>query len=162
MGACITSRCQPLRRRSDSGITLVEMLVVLAVIAVAAGVVMLRFPGNAGTTPATEAVALALALTTASDQALTSGRPRSLDWAEDGYRVLHWLPGSGWVAEPGTVRALAPASALTRSDGAAAGPVLIGTDALTAPATFTLGTGTAAWVVAFDGLAARAQPEAAP
>lgn len=162
MGACITSRCQPPQRRRDAGITLVEMLVVLSVIAVAAGVVMLRFPGNAGATPATEAVALALVLTRASDQALTSGRPRSLDWGQDGYRVLHWLPGSGWVAEVGTERALAPASALTRPDGAVAGPVVIATDALTAPAIFRLGTGTAAWLVAFDGLAAQAMPEAAP
>ncbi len=153
---------QAVRRRTEAGVTLVEMLVVLSVIAVAAGVVMLRFPASPGSTAATEAGALALALTQASDQALTSGRARSLEWSADGYHVVAWVPGSGWAEEPGRQRRLAPAIALARSDGGTNEPVLIGTDALSAPASFQLGTGASAWRVVFDGLAAEALPLAAP
>lgn len=145
-----------LHRDAQAGITLVEMLVVLSVIAVAAGVVMLRFPGGSGNTPSAEAAALALVLTAASDQALTSGRARALDWSATGYRLLEWLPGSGWIESAGSQRTLAASSALASDTGAA--PMVIGSDALTAPASFTLGSGAAAWVVAFDGLAAQPIP----
>ena len=152
---------RPAQRGTEAGVTLVEMLVVLSVIAVAAGVVMLRFPAGTGSTVATEAGALALTLTRASDQALSTGRARSLEWSADGYHVLAWVPGTGWTEEPGLQRRLAASATLARSDGGTKAPVLLGTDALSAPATFRLGTGAAAWRVAFDGLTARALPLAA-
>jgi len=149
------------RRNIQAGITLVEMLVVLSIIAVAAGLVMLRFPGQRGTDVAGEAAALALLLDAASTQALATGRPRVLVWQADRYALMQWLPGSGWQTQDGTSRNLSADAALSRSDGGTAA-LVIGSDALTPPARFAIGSGQAAWLVAFDGIGATALPGAAP
>ncbi len=84
------------RRGAEAGLTLVEMLVVLAIIAVASGAAMLSFGGDGGPRAAdAEARKLAIALQRASDDALVASRPASMAWTAEGYAVAgaaHLVP----------------------------------------------------------------------
>ena len=80
-------------RRSclDSGITLIEMLVVLAVIGVATGATMLGVNASDRSSRAqSEAVRLANNLSLGVDEAMVSGTPLALIWDQDGYRFVAW------------------------------------------------------------------------
>jgi general secretion pathway protein H len=86
------------RREGQAGVTLVEILVVLAILGVMTGVTALALPSTTRTTDLTnEAQLLASRLDIAAEQSLMSGRPAALDWGNGGYRFLEWS-GSDWQA----------------------------------------------------------------
>ena len=89
---------RPIRRDGEAGVTLVEILVVLAILGVMTGVTALSLPSTARTTSLSdEAELLVSRLDIAAEQSLMSGRPAALDWGGGGYRFLEWT-GSDWDA----------------------------------------------------------------
>ncbi|MGY3438391.1 hypothetical protein [Marinovum sp. KMM 9989] len=77
--------------------TLVEMLVVLAILAASIGAVMLAIPGGGGDpTVGREARLLQARLVQAADRSLSSLRPARMRWAADGYVFEEW-DGEAWL-----------------------------------------------------------------
>ncbi|MBC7735711.1 MAG: prepilin-type N-terminal cleavage/methylation domain-containing protein [Candidatus Saccharibacteria bacterium] len=141
-----------MKRDAESGVTLIEMLVVLSIISVAAGVLILRFSGPAALDPRAEAGRLAYALSQAAETALYSGNPSALIWTADSYRVDTFKPGLGW--QPAiAVATLARGVSLRRNDGRD-GPLMIAAGGIALPARLVLTSPDAAWVVDFNGLQA--------
>ena len=141
-------------RRSDSGVTLIEMLVVLSIISIAAGVLILRFSGLVGNNPKAEAGNLAEVLTEAAETALYSGNPSALVWSSDSYRIETFKPGLGWqTAQDHGQHDLAAGVTLRRNDGHD-GPLVIAPSGIALPARFLLTSADAAWRVDFNGLSA--------
>ena len=141
-------------RRGDNGVTLIEMLVVLSVISIAAGVLILRFSATPGTDPRAEADRLAAVLTEAAEAALYSGNPGALIWSDDSYRVAVFTQGAGWQAASGAPqRDLAGGVTLRRDDGRD-GPLMIAPGGIALPASFLVTSSGPTWQVYFNGLSA--------
>lgn len=159
------------RRDAQAGMTLIEVLVVLAVIGVAAGGTMMAI-GDRGRSAETEAVRLARHMTLGVDEVLLSGVPLVLDWDAEGYRFGQMPVGQpqlapdAWPAAPlpvlGTRHDLPGSLALSLRDATLAVPVLLPASAAAPSVTFDITGTTPAWSVTFDGFTARAQPEGAP
>ncbi len=154
----------PTPRAATAGITLIEVLVVLAVIGVAAGATMMSVTGSErGGRAETEALRLARHLSLAVDEALISGRDHALDWDESGYHFQTYDRTSGWGAAQLSVLAqrhdLRAATRLRRLDDVVA-PVDISAAAVSAETVMMLDAGSTSWVVLFDGFTAFAMPEA--
>ncbi len=81
-------------RDGQAGLTLIEVLVVLAVIGVGAGATMMGMGGADRSSAAqTEARRLARTLTLGVDEALITGLPLALLWDGSGYRFIGMTPG---------------------------------------------------------------------
>ena len=91
-------------RPIEAGVTLVEMLVVLVLVATLAGAVALSLPAARGADPLVEAELLAARMRRASEEALLAGAPVALAWDGEGYRFLVSMDGA-WTPHP--VRLLA-------------------------------------------------------
>ncbi len=126
--------------------TLVEMLVVLTIVGVSAGMVVLAVGGaGAGADAQTEANRFADRLRLAADEALIAGRPVTLTMNPTGYAfTTAGSPAGEWAERhelPRGVRLSArQADLLIDPDGAAP------------PATMTVRDRDTAWAVTFDGL----------
>jgi general secretion pathway protein H len=149
------------RRVPDAGLTLFEMLIVMAIIGIASGAAVM---GTAALTRDTaardEATHLAALLQVAGDEALVTGAALRMEWSDSGYGFRRWLgDGAGWGAAQdarlASFRALPEGLALTRGDGLAGALTIPAGGMGSAIALQLEGRGTA-WTVAFDGL--RAQP----
>lgn len=148
------------RRRAESGVTLVEILVVLVIVALAAGAVGLAI-GPATRTGGVDQAAelLAARLNRAADEVILTGQPMAFVWTAQMYR-FEMLQDNGWVPHPvpilGKAQDLDGAVRLTAEppDGAfvvqAASWPASGT-----ALSVTLEQGSAARTVIFDGLSAR-------
>lgn len=150
-------------RDAEAGLTLIEMLVVLAIVAVMAGVTVLGLGAlDRGGRAEAEARRLADRLQLASDTALVAGAPLAMAWNARGYRFLRWDAGRGAWAGSGdglldTPHALPPALRLERADGGGAAALLITPDLPQPPAGFRVAGGSTSWGVAFDGFGATAK-----
>lgn len=95
------------RRDPQAGLTLIEILAVIAVIGVATGAAMMGLGGaDRDARAQAEAVRLARYLSLAVDEALVSGLPLQLTWDERGYAFVQWQ-GSEAEWQPAAVPGLA-------------------------------------------------------
>ncbi len=150
--------------RRDAGLTLIEMLVVLAIVGITAGAAMLGIAGADRSRRAeTEAVRLAREIDLAVDEALVTQAPLALLWDAHGYRFVAWDakaaawgPASGRLAEH---HDLGTALSLERRDtalSAGRAAAVIAPGGTSDAATFEIrGSGTP-WRIAFDGFGAEA------
>lgn len=154
-----------MRRDPQAGLTLIEMLVVLVIIGVMAGVAVLGLGSlDRGARAEAEARRLADRLQLASDQVLVSGAPLAMVWDAGGYRFLRWDAGlAAWEPSGAGLidqrHSLPPALRLERAGASGTPPVLITPDLPQPEVLFRVsGTGPP-WSVAFDGFRAAAGTE---
>ena len=153
------------RRCGDSGITLVEMLIVLVLIGVSASVVTLSLPSAAPPRAvAQEAELLRSRLTLAAEYSLISARTLRLDWRSDGYSVEEWT-GDAWqpsgAMDLTAMHRLEDGIVLGDGNGSRRGAVRITPDLLPGSdgiATLRLSSGANQRDVLFDGATARLVP----
>jgi general secretion pathway protein H len=146
---------------SESGMTLIEMLIVLVIIGIAAGGVALGI-GSATRAPSveTEARRLALRLQAAADDAMLGDRIIAFTTQEHSY-------GFAAVGRDGALAPLGDALAPHQLPHGivvtidAVPPVLLGVDGGGKPMTATIENGEQRWVVRYDGMIATASKAAA-
>jgi general secretion pathway protein H len=138
-------------RQAQSGVTLIEMMVVLVVIGVATGGVTLGL-GALARDDATEQAArrLATVIGLAVDDALISGVPQVLVWDAGSYQT-----------STGARRVLPPTMTLAREDGSG-DAVMLTPDATSPAVEFVLEGSTGIWRVSFNGLSAAVTAGSAP
>ncbi|MGI4880637.1 MAG: type II secretion system protein [Janthinobacterium lividum] len=127
--------------RYDAGLTLIEMLVVLAIIGVASGATALSLSPSRARGVEAEAHGLAATMQSLADAAMFDDRPRALIVDRGGYRIdggqtkRHDLPAGAAIAGPDEGRII-----MTFGQ----------------PVALRIETEEESWVVEFDGLSARA------
>lgn len=143
-------------RSGERGMTLIEMLIVLVIIGIAAGGVALGI-GSATRAPSveTEARRLALRLQAAADDAMIGDRIIAFTVEKDGY-------GFAAVDRDGSMAPLSDGLAFHRLPGGIAveldvtPPVMMGVDGAGKPLNATISNGEQVWVVRYDGMTATA------
>ncbi len=150
-------------RDADSGLTLIETLIVLVIMAIMAGVATLTAGVlDPGRRAGTEASLLAIRLGLAVDEALVTARPQAMVWDEGGYRFLAWNPKQGmWSAsaQPILARRHDLPSALRLESERDPAPIVIMPDLTQGiPAMLRISGSASASRVAFDGFAATVSP----
>ncbi|WP_174274072.1 prepilin-type N-terminal cleavage/methylation domain-containing protein [Sphingomonas bacterium] len=150
----------------EAGLTLVEMLVVLAIIAVMAGVTVLAIgTGDRDRASGEEARRLAARLRLAADDVRISERRLAFVWDHDGYKFVDWDAKAGaWRADPVEELGRHDLPRGLRLDaGPGSGSLPIAPDGTGGPIDLKLGTEAARWTIHFDGLDATAsRPDAKP
>ncbi|PKP97555.1 MAG: type II secretion system protein GspH [Alphaproteobacteria bacterium HGW-Alphaproteobacteria-15] len=143
-------------RSAERGMTLIEMLIVLVIIGIAAGGVALGV-GAATRAPSveTEARRLALRLQAAADDAMLGDRIIAFTVQPNGY-------GFAAVSRDGAMVPLGDALAFHRLPGGivvkidVAPPVMLGVDGGGKPLNATIENGEQRWIVTYDGITATA------
>ena len=141
----------------EAGLTLVEMLIVLAIMAVMAGAVALSIGTGGGRTTEAEARRLASRLELAGDEAMVTGRTIGFAWDRNSYRFVEWKAGR-WQDE--SAPALEPHGlpAGLAIEGEGKGPIVVGADGGGNPIALRLASDKGSnWTVAFDGVRAQAR-----
>ncbi|MES2445504.1 MAG: prepilin-type N-terminal cleavage/methylation domain-containing protein [Pseudomonadota bacterium] len=141
-----------------AGFTLVEMLIVLAIIGVAAGAVALSV-GSLTRAPSVEAEArrLATRLQAAADDAMLGDRTIAFTVEEHGYGFAT-VNGKELVArkDAGLGFHTLPTGMVVTLD--VKPPVLLGVDGSGQPLSAVLESGKQKWIVTYDGITATAMP----
>ena len=152
-------------RDAQSGLTLIEMLIVLVIIGIATSATVLgvNMVGRDRRVE-DEAARLVAQLEMAVDEGLVSRERLALFWTPGGYEVKRWSD-EGWQAAetPRLARAhtLPTSLALRRVDGETAA-LDVAEDGLGPAVSLEIMGPGGPWIVAFDGYQATAQPKAAP
>ncbi|MFZ5707133.1 MAG: GspH/FimT family pseudopilin [Pseudomonadota bacterium] len=138
----------------ESGMTLVEMLAVLAIIAIAAGATVLGI-GAATRAPSVEAEARRLSsrLQSVADEAMVSDQPVAFTWDDRGYAFL----GSSSGNDEAHARHRLPVG-IRLDMGKRTPPLMLGVDGTGVPASIGLRSGEDRWMVVYDGLSATPIP----
>jgi general secretion pathway protein H len=146
----------PDRAPAEAGLTMVEMLIVLAVFAVVAGSVALSIGSGTNRNAEVEARRLAARLELAGDEAMVTGRTIALAWDHDSYRFVTWRSDK-WQDD--TVTALEPHTLPSglQLETDEKSPVIVGADGGGTPMALKLVGKNQGWSVAFDGAAAQAR-----
>jgi len=149
-------------RQSEQGLTLVEMLVVLVIIAIMAGATTLGIGVvTRGPTVETEARRLQQLLQAAADDAMIGDRLVAFTVEKHGY-------GFAFIGEDGQPREAQDALGFHKLPGGMVmtlsikPPVLLGVDGSGKPLSATLTSGKQVWRVTYDGMIARAAPVQTP
>jgi general secretion pathway protein H len=142
---------------AEVGMTLVEMLVVLAILGVAAGAVTLGI-GAATRAPTveTEARRLATQLQAAADDAMLGDRAVAFTAGEHGYGFATLNAKGGWTPREGAGMAFHTLPGGMVMALSARPPVLLGVDGTGQPLTADISSGEDRWVVTYDGMTAQA------
>jgi general secretion pathway protein H len=142
----------------DGGFTLVEMLIVLAIIGVSAGAVALSV-GSVTRAPSVEAEArrLATRLQAAADDAMLGDRTIAFTVQEHGYGFAT-VDGARLTArtDSGLAFHTLPAGMVVTLD--VKPPVILGVDGTGQPLSAILENGKQRWTVTYDGMTAKAAP----
>lgn len=147
----------PDRTPGQAGLTLVEMLVVLAIVAVMAGTVALSVGSGNGRTTEAEARRLAARLELAGDEAMVTGRTIGFDWDNGAYRFVVWKNGK-WQDDPAPALEPHDLPGGLSLTGEGKGPVVVGADGGGNPIALRLAAAKGApWKIAFDGVQAQAE-----
>lgn len=147
-----------MQSRGEQGLTLVEVLVVLAIIGVMSGIAVLGLGGTSrGAGTQTEAHRLAESIQLAADEAMVTERTVALDWDVEGYSIVEWSAADGgWrpmeAGGFGGRHQLPPDISL---EGMSEAPVPIGENRTLE---FTVSGDPTSWNVRFDGLNTEAAP----
>ena len=158
----MTLRCGRKRLRSadpaQSGMTLIEMLVVLAIIGVTASLALLSIGAGGGTSGQTEAKRLESRLQLAADQSMMRDEVMAVSLTPHSYGFVRWDEAARkWapsaLASLGEIHELPSGMALASSDGQKIVP--LGLDSTVAPVEFSLDAGRSHWAIDFDGLTAK-------
>lgn len=155
----------PIGRDRQSGLTLIEMLIVLVImgIATSAAVLSVNMIGR-DRRAEDEAGRLVAHLTMAVDEGLVSRAPLALFWTAGSYEVKRRTL-DGWLAAetPRLIRAHAlPANLVMRRMDGSTDPVFVGEDGLGPAVTLEISGSGMPWIVAFNGFSAASQPGHAP
>ncbi|MGB7409034.1 MAG: prepilin-type N-terminal cleavage/methylation domain-containing protein [Pontixanthobacter sp.] len=154
----ISTRCDTPPTTQSAGLTLVEMLVVLAIIAVTASVSVLALGGDRNFRGLAEARQIEARLQLAADQTMIDGLPRAISVTARDYRFLQFdLASGGWL--PIVDRTLAEPFELPGGMGLRSEPNAalypLGADGSGQPFVLHLDEGERRWSIAFDGVTAR-------
>ncbi len=145
--------------------TLVEILVVLSIVGVMAGVVVLGVgAGDRGMGVESEANRLADRLRLAADDVLVTRRPLMLVFDPEGYQFVRGdgaTAGPADAMEPLRERHALP-SDVRMVGGGVSSPMAIDPDGAAPVAAFAFAKGDQGWRVTFDGLNAVVEPEVEP
>lgn len=149
-------------RATDSGVTLIEVLIVLSLIAVSAGVVTLALPeATSKKSIAQEAELLAARLNLAAERSLIEGKTFKFYWDQETYGFQKWTDQE-WqpLTDPAFVETEAVLSGVSLIDqlGARRGQIIITPDLLpqhSGALEIEISSGANGRSVQFDGLAAR-------
>ncbi len=142
----------------EAGMTLIEMLVVLAIIGVAAGAVTLGIgAATRGPSVETEARRLATRLQAAADDALIGDRVIAFTGDSRGYGFASFGE-NGLTAETGEAMGYHRLPGGIEMKLSAKPPVVLGAEGAARALTATLQSGDQRWRVVFDGLTATAIP----
>lgn len=137
----------------EEGMTLVEMIVVLAIVGITAGAAALGI-GAATRGPNIEAEARRLAdrLQLAADEVMVSDRPLAFTWDKKGYAFVAW-DGRQWRSggSEGLERHDLPGG-MALEPKTAPRPVPLGIDGMGVPVAVRLKNKAESWIVAYDGL----------
>ena len=149
-----------MRPAGEKGLTLVEMLVVLAIIGVVGSVAVMGI-GGAGRSASAQAEAqrLAASIQAAADEALVSDRPAALVVDGGGYAFAAWHKASRTWKDHGTPELAAYhdlAEGVALTGNSSTGPLPLGEAA--GSYRFTVTAAGQSWTVVFDGLNAAASP----
>ncbi len=146
-------------RDSELGMTLIEMMAVLAIIGITAGATVLGI-GAATRGPSVEAEARRLAshIQSVADEAMVEDHGRALTWDETSYAFLQWN-GRGWQSdgEEQHARHSLPAG-IKISLAPAKPPLPLGVEGSGIPAVVTMRSGEDRWMIVYDGLTTSAIP----
>lgn len=146
------------RRSRREGMTLVEILVVLTIVGVMAGVVTLGVGlGDRGLSVESEANRLADRLRLAADDVLVTRRPLALAFDGEGYGFVRGADQAAGVTDALAERHSLPAGVRLVGLGVSS-PLVIDPDGAVPVAAFGLAKGDRRWRVEFDGLNAVAVP----
>lgn len=124
------------RSRANSGFTLVELMVVIVIVGLAASVVVLTMPETGGSLSG-EAETFAARAKAARDGAILEARPAAVRIGPGGYEVLRRLDGE-WRAEPAHEWVEGTAAELAGGSG---GSIRFDATGLAEPASLTLRRG---------------------
>ncbi len=160
----MTEACS-IGRNRQSGLTLVEMLIVLVImgIATSAAVLSVNMAGR-DRRAEDEAVRLAAHLTMAVDKGLVSREQLALFWTADSYEIKRqteagWQPAE--APQLARIHALPGSLVLRRVDGTT-DPVVVSEDGLGPAVMLEISGKGVPWIVAFDGFSASARPGRSP
>lgn len=124
------------RSQGSSGFTLVELMVVIVIVGLAASVVVLTMPETGGSLSA-EAETFAARAKAARDGAILEARPAAVRIGPGGYEMLRRMDGA-WRAEPAHEWAEGTAARLA---GGSDGSIRFDATGLAGPAVLTLRRG---------------------
>ncbi len=149
-------------RPGERGLTLVEMLVVLAIIGISTAAAVLAMGRGQDGSGQAEARRLLARVQLAADEAMIGDRSLALAVTPTGYAVLE-RSDTGLAWQPTTLAGLDDVHKLPSGMQLSAPPdgalLPLDADASGRPFAVTLGRGTQHWTVSFDGMRARLAPD---